>query len=346
MNLLRIHKGNKYYIYDDQDRLIYIRDTFIPNGDISFVYDELGLLGFTYRNVDYIYKTDVQGNIIAILDKNGNTVVEYYYDAWGNYAINDTSNMGLGEINPFRYRGYFYDTDMGLYYLKTRYYDPEVGRFINMDGISYADSETLNGLNLYAYCNNNPVMNFDPEGHAWWKAALLIAAIATAAVVGAVLTVMSGGVAGAVIGGAAIGFATSATADLSSQVSTKGWDNVDYKQAWKEGGIGAAIGAVSGLFSFGASTVASTAGKSLGSAIGQASHIGSGIKFGKVFGESALSTLGSGIGNVVGSIAGATFGEYSAKKYLGKNYSFESDFDDTVKGELPGLIKTFIKWAL
>ena len=51
---LRIHKGNKYYIYDDQDRLIYIRDTFIPNGDISFVYDELGLLGFTYRNEDYI----------------------------------------------------------------------------------------------------------------------------------------------------------------------------------------------------------------------------------------------------------------------------------------------------
>ena len=273
-------------------------------------------------------------------------MVEYYYDVWGNYAINDTSNMGLGEINPFRYRGYFYDTDMGLYYLKTRYYDPEVGRFINMDGISYADPETINGLNLYAYCGNNPVMNIDPEGTWSWFAVGVIAAIVTFAVVGVVLTVASGGVAGAVIGGAAMGFATSAAADLSSQVSTNGWDNVDYMQTLKEGGIGAAIGAVSGLFSFGASTIASTAGKSLGSAIGQASHIGSGIKFGKVFGESALSTLGSGIGNVVGSIAGATFGEYSAKKYFGKNYSFESDFDDTVKGELPGLIKTFIKWAL
>lgn len=163
---LRIRKGNKYYIYDGQDRLIYIRDT-ISNEDMSFVYDEVGLLGFTYCNEDYVYKTDAHGNIIAILDKNGNTVVEYYYDAWGNYAINDTSNIGLGEINPFRYRGYFYDTDMGLYYLKTRYYDPEVGRFINMDGISYADPETINGLNLYAYCGNNPVMNVDLLGESW-----------------------------------------------------------------------------------------------------------------------------------------------------------------------------------
>ena len=150
------------------------------------MYDELGLLGFTYRNVDYIYKTDTQGNIIAILDKNGNTVVEYYYDAWGNYAINDTSNIGLGEINPFRYRGYFYDTDMGLYYLKTRYYDPEVGRFINMDGISYADHETLNGLNLYAYCGNNPVMNVDPEGHFWFTALTTIFGAIVGAVVGVV----------------------------------------------------------------------------------------------------------------------------------------------------------------
>lgn len=75
-------------------------------------------------------------------------MVEYYYDAWGNYAINDTSNMGLGEINPFRYRGYFYDTDMGLYYLKTRYYDPEVGRFINMDGIDKVND----------FCNNQPII--------------------------------------------------------------------------------------------------------------------------------------------------------------------------------------------
>lgn len=68
-------------------------------------------------------------------------------------------------MNPFRYRGYYYDTETKLYYLQTRYYDPETGRFLNMDSIDYADPENLNGLNLYAYCNNNPVMYVDPTGH-------------------------------------------------------------------------------------------------------------------------------------------------------------------------------------
>ena len=70
----------------------------------------------------------------------------------------------LSESNPFRYRGYFYDIETGLYYLKTRYYDPVTGRFLNMDSIDYADPESINGLNLYAYCGNNPVMNVDPTG--------------------------------------------------------------------------------------------------------------------------------------------------------------------------------------
>lgn len=71
---------------------------------------------------------------------------------------------GIGSLNPFRYRGYYYDSETGLYYLKSRYYDPEVGRFINMDDIDYLDPENLNGLNLYAYCLNNPVMLTDSTG--------------------------------------------------------------------------------------------------------------------------------------------------------------------------------------
>ena len=67
-------------------------------------------------------------------------------------------------MNPFRYRSYYYDTETELYYLQTRYYDPELGRFISQDSIEYADPETINGLNLYAYCGNNPVMNVDPTG--------------------------------------------------------------------------------------------------------------------------------------------------------------------------------------
>ena len=95
-------------------------------------------------------------------------MVNYTYDAWGNHKITDKDGNevtgGIGVLNPFRYRSYYYDTETGLYYLQTRYYDPEIGRFINMDGVDYADPETINGLNLYAYCGNNPVMNIDPNG--------------------------------------------------------------------------------------------------------------------------------------------------------------------------------------
>ena len=82
----------------------------------------------------------------------------------------------IGKLNPFRYRGYYYDTETGLYYLKSRYYDPETGRFISIDDISYLDPETINGLNLYSYCGNNPVMNVDPEG-TFWGLFFLIAGI-------------------------------------------------------------------------------------------------------------------------------------------------------------------------
>jgi len=68
-------------------------------------------------------------------------------------------------MNPFRYRGYYFDSETGLYYLQSRYYDPKTGRFISPDAYSYLEPETVNGLNLYSYCNNNPVMNVDPSGH-------------------------------------------------------------------------------------------------------------------------------------------------------------------------------------
>jgi len=90
-------------------------------------------------------------------------VVEYSYDAWGNNNVGGTS-VTLGNLNPFRYRGYYYDADMQLYYLQTRYYDQKIGRFINADSVDYIDQETINGLNFYAYCNNNPVNYYDPSG--------------------------------------------------------------------------------------------------------------------------------------------------------------------------------------
>ncbi len=86
------------------------------------------------------------------MDKDGNDI---------------TSATHIGNLNPFRYRGYYYDTETGLYYLQTRYYDPELGRFISQDSLEYADPETINGLNLFAYCANNPIKYVDPTGCSW-----------------------------------------------------------------------------------------------------------------------------------------------------------------------------------
>ncbi len=98
-------------------------------------------------------------------------MVKYVYDAWGNHAVEvlDSTCAELSQLNPYRYRGYYYDTETGLYFLKTRYYDSEIGRFITIDGLPMLSAKTLNGLNLYAYCANNPVMNIDPMGTSWWN---------------------------------------------------------------------------------------------------------------------------------------------------------------------------------
>ncbi len=113
-------------------------------------------------------------------------VASYAYDAWGKCTIlsgNDSVDS-IANINPFRYRSYYYDTETGLYYLETRYYDPEIGRFISADSIEYLDPETIGGLNLFSYCNNNPVTYADPKGNAPW---LIIGLIVVFAVIGGIL---------------------------------------------------------------------------------------------------------------------------------------------------------------
>ena len=145
-------------------------------------------------------------------------MVKYVCDAWGKckvlnasgVEITNTSNIGLR--NPFRYRGYYLDANTGLYYLKSRFYDPETGRFLNADTIDYLEPDAVNGLNLYAYCGNNPIMNVDPMGHKWYefwnwdwasigKVALGIGII-TGLVIGSIFT---GGMLSVILAGAAIG---------------------------------------------------------------------------------------------------------------------------------------------
>ena len=118
------------------------------------------------NNVIYYYEKNLQGDIVAILDANGNTVVEYTYDIWGK-LLGITGELAdtIGAINPLRYRGYYYDTETGLYYLQSRYYSPDLMRFISQDDpmLSNAQSRPL-GSNLRVYCLNNPVMFIDSTG--------------------------------------------------------------------------------------------------------------------------------------------------------------------------------------
>ena len=154
-----------HFIYDSNGRLIQ------QSNGLEFIYDHTGVMGVIYNASTYFYRKNAQSDIIALLDKDGNVVVKYTYDAWGNntVAVLDASATTIANLNPFRYRSYYYDTETNLYFLKTRYYDPEVARFMTIDGITYLNPDAVNGLNLYAYCGNNPVMHLDPNGTEWWN---------------------------------------------------------------------------------------------------------------------------------------------------------------------------------
>ena len=102
-------------------------------------------------------------------DESGSAYSFIYNGAQYYYVRNLQGDNVVGQYNPIRYRGYYYDEVSGLYYLNTRYYDADVGRFISPDSVDYLSADKINGLNLYAYCANNPVMNKDPNGTSWWS---------------------------------------------------------------------------------------------------------------------------------------------------------------------------------
>ncbi len=136
------------------------------NGDvIYYIYNGSELLGFAYNNNTYYYHKNMFGDIIGILDSNYNEIVKYTYDSWGALVnITDNSNINLSTINPFRYRSYYYDIETGLYYLNSRYYNPEWGRFISGD--SMITGQEINSANIFIYCGNNPVDRND-NGNKW-----------------------------------------------------------------------------------------------------------------------------------------------------------------------------------
>ncbi len=235
-----------------------------------FYYDGSGsLTALDYNGTRYYYYYNACGDVIGLYDANLNSVVTYTYDSWGKLLnIGGSLATTLGTDNPFRYRGYYYDTETGLYYVSSRYYDPEIGRWINADGQLITGSDII-GMNLFAYCGNNPVNRIDRTGEAWWHWALgaaVVVACAAATIItaggfmaaaGAVAAVSSGvaaaTVASTVAATAFVGAATAyGTAVISAATTSKSVKDFNDQGNWgtvAQTAVGAATGAIDGLAS-------------------------------------------------------------------------------------------------
>ena len=180
------------------------------------------LVGFSYGDHDYFYTKNAQGDVTGIVDGSCKLIVEYSYDAWGK-LLSTTGELAdtIGKINPFLYRGYYYDSETGLYYLNSRYYDPQTGRFINAYSQLNAGLD-LTSYNLFTYCGNNPVNYADSNGTMPFLVITALVVAVVGAVVGGVIAANSGG---NVLAGIGIGAAGGALLGL---------------------GIGAGIGMISG----------------------------------------------------------------------------------------------------
>ena len=189
------------YQYDSSGRLVYM-DSY--NDAFSFTYDPVtGFpLSLSCGDGTYYYVTNSRGDVLGITDSQGNLCLAYEYDAWGN-VINYEGYSSLYYIpyNPLLYRGYVYDWETGLYYLQSRYYDPEIGRFINADAYA-ATGQGLTGNNMFAYCGNNPVMGYDPTGLINWKGVVAGFGFALLAVAAVAVTVATAGAASPLIAAA------------------------------------------------------------------------------------------------------------------------------------------------
>ena len=246
---------------------------------LDFVYDESGkpfALKYSTNGTSfqtYYYVLNLQGDVVKLIHYipgfEYESVATYEYDAWGNIV---SSSGRLAEINPLRYRGYYYDNETGFYYLQSRYYDPANRRFINADTYSSTDPGDAIGCNMFAYCGNNPVMRNDYSGDAWWHWV-----VATVAVVGlAVASVVTcGGAAAAAMTATALISGTCTTVPAAATIIT-----------------GAALGAGVAY---------------AGSVVSAASSVKSTEEFAE-YGKSALisTTAGAVVGAVAGAINAAT----------------------------------------
>ena len=166
------------YFYDHSGRLLEEHSTTTDNkgssetSDLVYFYDACGIAGFVHNGSTYYLHRNLHGDVESIFDSTGTLIATYRYDAWGNHNVygatgaENTSSTFIGNINPIRYRGYYFDVETNMYFCNARYYVPEWCRWLSQDSVNYIDPDSADGLNLFAYCYNNPVMYADPSGHS------------------------------------------------------------------------------------------------------------------------------------------------------------------------------------
>ncbi|MFQ7843220.1 MAG: RHS repeat domain-containing protein [Coprococcus sp.] len=237
-----------------------------------YLYDGSGqLTAIRYKGADYYYVRNGLMTIMGLVDANGTAVVNYFYDSWGR-MLNITGSLAasLGKDNPYRFKGYYYDDETRMYYLKSRYYQPEICRFISADTIEVLDCQgDLNDKNLYAYCDNNPVMRVDTGGQIWITLGIMAA-------------------------GGGIGMVIGAASSAITQYMFNG--EINWKSVW----VAAVGGFVSGAVA--ASPLGLTGQIGVGAAVGAVSYVadckvnGSALKVDELAVSAAAGAVSGGIG--------------------------------------------------
>ena len=273
-----LSSGNyvEYHVLDG----VYVGDTRVIGNSTYrtlYLYDDAGaVIGLQSNGTKYWFAKNLQGDVVGILSNSGTLLARYTYDPWGKLTsvknasgvtITDASNIALR--NPFRYRSYMYDDETGLYYVSSRYYDPEIGRFISPDttDVLTATPMGLTDKNLYAYCDNNPVIRADHGGDFWHI------------------------VAGAAIGGLIGGISSIVGQAVSGQ-----------KINWAEVGVSAASGALTGAITAACPGMGAVATGIVHGVVGAGAHVATELVNGRT--PTVAGTLAAGVTS--GVLAGGT----------------------------------------